>query len=187
MCSFGSFSKTLSKTREREKPKTRVSRRVSPRASCRLFHSLLNHGESEGIRTCVCLHPRRGRPTRSAEREAKRTKKKQKNQPRAAPREPPLRMERVFSVRSFCSSRSRTTYRLRRRGTRRKGTAGYPWSVSVSRAVQRGSGGARSFSRVRGKRKTLATLSSLPSPPALQSVCNKGRVIGTGSLLGEIR
>ena len=28
MCSFGSFSKTLSKTREREKPKTRVSRRV---------------------------------------------------------------------------------------------------------------------------------------------------------------
>ena len=85
MCSFGSFSKTLSKTREREKPKTRVSRRVSPRASCRLFHSLLNHGESEGIRMCVCLHPRRGRPTRSAKREAKRKKNN-----RAAPHEPPL-------------------------------------------------------------------------------------------------
>jgi len=43
------------------------------------------------------------------------------------------------------------------------------------------------LARRRGKQKNLATLSSLPSPPALQSVCNKGRVIGTGSLLGEIR
>ena len=47
--------------------------------------------------------------------------------------------------------------------------------------------GRRAIERVRGKQKNLATLSSLPSPPALQSVCNKGRVIGTGSLLGEIR
>ena len=73
-------------------------------------------------------------------------------------------MERVFSVRSFCSSRSRTTYRLRRRGTRRKGTAGYPWSVSVSRAVQRGSGGARSSAsetKIR-REKNHATLASSP-------------------------
>ena len=161
------------------KTKTKSSRRAAASARAprvggfTVFSITGNLRESECV--CVFIHDVADR------REAKRDERKTPAQP------PPHLFFHLFSVSFLFGSRLLDGYRLRRRGTRRKGTAGYPWSVSVSRAVQRGSGGARSFSRVRGKRKTLATLSSLPSPPALQSVCNKGRVIGTGSLLGEIR
>ena len=92
---------------------------------------------------CVFIHDVADRrEARSAKRNEKKT-----TEPHLA-----NRLSRVLSVWSFCSSRSRTTYRLRRRGTKRKGTAGYPWSVSVSRAVQRGSGGARSSASEENKK-----------------------------------
>ena len=66
----------------RGKNKTFCAKSLAPRRParqvCRWFHSLLDHGKSEGIRICVCLHPRRGRPTRrDARREARRKKNKE--------------------------------------------------------------------------------------------------------------
>ena len=152
----------------RGKNKTFCAKSLAPRRParqvCRWFHSLLDHGKSEGIRICVCLHPRRGRPTRrDFLRGAKRDEKKTKS--------------RTFRT----SSRFRFRFRLRLRQfvfgrgvsvdvacvvfwNETKKTRGYSLSVSVV-APERGSSGTRVFSRVRRQNprfgaKNLATLVS---------------------------
>jgi hypothetical protein len=62
---------------------------------------------------------------------------------------------------------------------------GYSLSVSVVAPSERRNA-AHEFSAAERKTSRLSKR-LFPSPPALRSVCNKGRGIGTGSLLGEIR
>ena len=113
---------------------------------------------------CVCLHPRRGRPTRSAKREARsETKKKQPS--RTSRTASPVFFPFGHSVRLDHGRRTVCAVEERTEGQ----AAGYPWSVSVSRAVQRGSGGARS-SRLREKQKTSRRFVSSP-PNGRFGVC----------------
>ena len=60
---------TARRAEPREEERSTTERKPAPRPrACRRFHSLLNHGTSEGIRMCVCLHPRSGRARRGWER-----------------------------------------------------------------------------------------------------------------------
>jgi hypothetical protein len=63
---------------------------------------------------------------------------------------------------------------------------GYSLSVSVVAPSERRKPKPHEFSAAERKTSRLSKC-LFPSPPALRSVCNKGRGIGTGSLLGEIR
>ena len=179
----------------RGKTKTFCAKSLAPRRParqvCRWFHSLLDHGKSEGIRICVCLHPRRGRPTRrDARREARRKKNK----------EPHLSNLLSFSF-SFSSSSSSIRFRSRRlrRCRLRRFLERDEENARVLVERQRGRAGerlerhtsflARSKTKSAFWREKPRDARLFPSPPfsALRSVCNKGRGIGTGSLLGEIR
>ena len=105
---------------------------------------------------CVCLHPRRGRPTRSAKREAKRKKNN-----RAAPREPPLPCSFRLVI-LFVSITDDVPSAPSRNETEGHGRI----SVERQRESRRSERlGRRAIERVREKQKNLATLSSLPSPP----------------------
>ena len=100
---------------------------------------------------CVFIHDVADR------REAKRDERKTPAQP------PPHLFFHLFSVSFLFGSRLLDGYRLRRRGTRRKGTREDPWGVSEV-APESGSGGARSSAsetKIR-REKNHATLASSP-------------------------
>ena len=137
------------------KTKTKSSRRAAASARAprvggfTVFSITGNLRESECV--CVFIHDVADR------REAKRDERKTPAQP------PPHLFFHLFSVSFLFGSRLLDGYRLRRRGTRRKGTREDPWGVSEV-APESGSGGARSSAsetKIR-REKNHATLASSP-------------------------
>ena len=135
------------------KTKTKSSRRAAASARAprvggfTVFSITGNLRESECV--CVFIHDVADR------REAKRDERKTPAQP------PPHLFFHLFSVSFLFGSRLLDGYRLRRRGTRRKGTREDPWGVSEV-APESGSGGARSSAsetKIR-REKNHATLAS---------------------------